>query len=145
MHPIAHRHPLSSARISGRRFSFQVKLAVLVGLTVVSGSAAVAQPATDHPRLWVRSSDLPALRSWATAANPVYDQGLRLLAEQAKADMDAGLLPGSDSGGNTWEQYPNEMYAELFAFMHSPSPDTTVYEEASRIGEVYQPAWTVPP
>ncbi len=73
--------------------------------------------ASGHPRLWVRAGDLSRLRSWAVASNPMYKDGLALLAAQAKADMDAGHLPSGDSGGITWEQYPNEMYAMLFAFM----------------------------
>ncbi len=81
--------------------------------------AAVASPAlaAGHPRLWVRAADLPRLRSWAVPENPVYQQGLKALAERASAEMDAGNLPSGDGGDITWEQYPNEMYAMLFAFM----------------------------
>ncbi len=76
-----------------------------------------AAPVTNHPRLWLTANDLPRLRSWAVSSNPVFRNGLAVLAANAKADMDAGLLPSQDSGGITWEQYPNEMYAQLFAFM----------------------------
>jgi hypothetical protein len=77
----------------------------------------------EHPRLWVRAEDLPRLRSWATDSNPLWSEGLRPLGEFARQEMDAGNLPGGDDGGNTWEQYPNEMYAELFAFLSLVHPD----------------------
>ncbi|MCP4362376.1 MAG: hypothetical protein GY796_30590 [Chloroflexi bacterium] len=70
-----------------------------------------------HPRLWVRDSDLIRLRSWANTSNPMYANGLALLAAQAKTDMDNGIIPAQDSGEITWEQYPTEMIAQLFAFM----------------------------
>lgn len=72
---------------------------------------------TGHPRLWIRATDLPRLRAWANADNPFYASGLAPLAAQAKIDMDDGLVPAQDSGDITWEQYPTEMYAQLFAFM----------------------------
>ncbi|MBN1667998.1 MAG: hypothetical protein JW862_12960, partial [Anaerolineales bacterium] len=76
-----------------------------------------AAPVTGHPRLWLRAEDLPRLRSWATASNPLYADGLAPLAEQAKADMDAGHVPDEDGGSVAWEDYPNETYAQFFAFM----------------------------
>ncbi|MBR9975042.1 MAG: hypothetical protein KFF77_05640 [Bacteroidetes bacterium] len=80
-------------------------------------------PATTHPRLWVRDADLSRLRSWAVATNPVYADGLELLAEGAIADMDAGHLPGGDIGIADWVEFPNEMYSQLFAFMSLIHPD----------------------
>src|SRR5689334_15281363 len=50
-------------------------------------------PVTGHPRLWVTAADLPRLRAWATASNPVYQNGLRAIAIQAKENMDNGLIP----------------------------------------------------
>ncbi len=82
-----------------------------------------AQPVTDHPRLWLQTSDLDRLRSWAVASNPVYQDGLLQVALAARNDMDNGLVPDLDEGGNTWDQYPCEMYAELFAFMSLVDPD----------------------
>ncbi|MEX2501961.1 MAG: hypothetical protein WD336_06265, partial [Trueperaceae bacterium] len=70
-----------------------------------------------HPRLWVTTADLPRLRAWANRDNPIYQQGLKVLAEEAVAAMDAGRVPAEDHGGTTWVQYPTEMYAQLFAFM----------------------------
>ncbi len=74
-------------------------------------------PTSGHPRLWFTAADIPRLRGWAVPTNPIFADGLAVLAENAKAAMDAGNLPSGDEGGITWEQYPNEMYAQLFAFM----------------------------
>ena len=93
-------------------------LALVVVLASL-GPTAAAQPLTTHPRLWITTADIPRLRSWAVPTNPVFQDGLRLLANQAKADMDAGLVPGLDAtnGGPTYVSYAAEQYAELFAFM----------------------------
>jgi hypothetical protein len=85
--------------------------------------AAPRAPVTGHPRLWLRAEDLPRLRAWAVNTNPIYRDGLVVLAAQAKADMDAGRVPGQDGGSTSYEQYPSEMYAELFAFMSLISSD----------------------
>ena len=92
--------------------------AILFGLTLLA-QAVHAAPVTTHPRLWLRADDLPRLRSWAVDSNPVYRDGLALLAASAKSDMDKGLVPGADAanGGATYVDYPAEQYAELFAFM----------------------------
>jgi len=79
--------------------------------------------ASNHPRLWLTADDLPRLRSWAVDSNPVYRDGLAVLADQAKANMDAGLVPQQDGGSYLWEEYPSEMYAQLFAFMSLISSD----------------------
>jgi len=77
---------------------------------------APAAPVTGHPRLWLRATDLPRLRSWAAASNSLYQNGLAVLAAQAKADMDAGHLPGDDTGGADWEQCTGDDQPR-----HSPS------------------------
>lgn len=87
-----------------------------------------AAPVTSHPRLWLTANDLPRLRSWAVSSNPVFQNGLAVLAANAKADMDAGLLT-QDTGGTTWDQYPNEMYAQLFAFMSLISGNQTTRDD----------------
>ncbi|MEZ5670539.1 MAG: hypothetical protein R3F55_24510 [Alphaproteobacteria bacterium] len=80
-------------------------------------------PRADHPRLWLTADDLPRLRSWATADNPIWRDGLAPLAERMKADMDEGRVPGEDTGQRYWEAYPTESYAELFAFLSLVDPD----------------------
>jgi len=117
---LSRRHPGSRAYAQGtvclaspKRGELRVFLAALA---LLAGSV-LAQPATDHPRLWIRSGDLTELRSRAVGSNPLWADGLAPLAVAAKQQMDDGLVPGADDGGITWEQYPTEMYAELFAFL----------------------------
>ena len=90
---------------------------------------AFGAPVTTHPRLWITEGDLPRLRSWAVASNPIWAQGLSVLAAQAKAEMDAGIMPGDDSGSPASQdpghgyQHFTEQYAELFAFLSLVDPD----------------------
>ncbi len=82
-----------------------------------------------HPRLLVRPEDLPRLRSWAVASNPIYQNGLLRVLEQAKADMDSGIAVQQDNGGTRYTDYPNEMFAELFAFASLISPDEAARQD----------------
>jgi hypothetical protein len=86
--------------------------------------AASVTLSTDHPRLWVRAADLPRLRAWAVASNPVYKSGLEALALEAKKAMDgAGPAGGGASGDCNVKGNFCETYAELFAFMSLVAPD----------------------
>ncbi len=109
-----------------------------IGLTRL----AAAEPVTGHPRLWLRADDLPRLRAWATASNPVYS-ALMELAEQWKADMDgspaaAGTpaqpprVPQEDTGDWQPETYAAEKYAQLFAFMSLISPEAAGRDDYAR-------------
>ncbi|HEU4537966.1 MAG TPA: hypothetical protein VFS00_27790, partial [Polyangiaceae bacterium] len=88
--------------------------------SVVTAAAAAPltgppTPVTGHPRLWVRQADLPQLRSWAVASNPVYKEGLEALATDAKKELDVATVGGGECivKGNFCETY-----AQLFAFMY---------------------------
>ncbi|HYF27375.1 MAG TPA: hypothetical protein VD931_16645, partial [Baekduia sp.] len=81
-----------------------------------------ARTAAGHPRLLVRRSDLPRLRRWASGANPLWAKGLRVLAAEAKADMDAGRVPGGDRGSDAYDEHTTEAYAQLFAFLSLVEP-----------------------
>ena len=88
---------------------------------------AAGQPLSGHPRIWVRPADLSRLRSWATPANPVYQDGLRVLAQDFKARMDNGSLYAGDEGKNYgYTQYPIERFAQVFAFMSLVENDPAV-------------------
>jgi len=100
----------------------KVMLFLSVALVSLITPAFAQTPVSTHPRLWIRADDLPRLRSWASDANPVYRDGLALLAERAKQDMDGGNVR-SDPGNSGYTDYPTEMYAELFAFMSLISPN----------------------
>jgi hypothetical protein len=88
-------------------------------LLAVGGIPAYSSPldTASHPRLWLTAADLPRLRGWATDANPLYRDGIKILAERAKGDMDRGDVPNRDCGSTEYEEFPTETYAELFAFM----------------------------
>ncbi|HEU4404158.1 MAG TPA: hypothetical protein VFS43_02520 [Polyangiaceae bacterium] len=95
---------------------------------VAEAPAAVAslRLAADHPRLWVRAADLPRLRGWATASNPLYKSGLEAAALEAKKAFDPSALVSGDCNvrGNFCETY-----AELFAFLSLVAPDAGQREE----------------
>jgi len=119
----------------GRRGTLLLLALSLSLFTLAPLSVAYAQIDAAHPRLWVSVGDVPRLRAWATGANPMYALGLAPLAEEAKAAMDAGLVPAEDDGGTTWIEYPSEMYAQLFAFMsliEADADDRRDYAERSR-------------
>jgi hypothetical protein len=89
----------------------------------------------NHPRLWIRQEDLPRLRALVNDGNPYYRDGLALLVESAKQNMDEGRVPGEDSGSAAWEEYPTEEYALLFAFMsliHPEAAERDVYAARAR-------------
>ncbi len=85
--------------------------------------AASVTLAGDHPRLWVRAADLPRLRSWAVASNPIYKSGLEAAALEAKKVFDAaGGAPAKGDDCNVGGNFC-ETYAQLFAFMSLVAPD----------------------
>ncbi|HRI57604.1 MAG TPA: hypothetical protein PK170_10970, partial [Anaerolineae bacterium] len=69
------------------------------------------------------------LRGWATAGNPLWAEGLLLLGERARAEMDEGRVPDEDCGNVGYEEYPTEMYAELFAFLSLVDPDPAARQD----------------
>lgn len=83
-----------------------------------------AQPALQHPRLWIRGEEhLAQLQSWATEDNPLWAQ-LVAMADEAITEMEAGNLPEGDLGGYAYTEYPNENYAMLLAFVSLIHPDS---------------------
>lgn len=100
--------------------------------TTTSAAPGVAR--TDHPRLLVTAEDLPRLRSWATEANPIYAQGLAAKVAQAEGLVADGTIPDTDSGlWSSYEPYPTESYAELFAFMSLVHPDAAKRDEYGQL------------
>ena len=98
------------------------------GRTTTAAAPLVAR--TDHPRLLVTPDDLPRLRSWATDDNPVYAEGLAPKVAQAEQLVADGTIPDTDSGlWSSYEPYPTESYAELFAFMSLVHPDRAKRDE----------------
>ncbi len=109
-------------------------VAISAASTTTAGTVPAnnVTPASNHPRLWVKGSDLPRLRSWAVDSNPVYKSGILVLANRAKAEMDNGTVPKGDEGTNTYVDYPTETYAELFAFMSLISNDQATRDDYAK-------------
>jgi len=108
-----------------------------INLTWVNHTArtspdTIPPPVIGHPRLWLRAEDLPRLRSWANDSNPIYKNGLAVVAARAVDEMDAGNVPDKSNGGTSWDPYPPEMYAELFAFMSLISNNSTMRDDYAR-------------
>jgi ligand-binding sensor domain-containing protein len=105
--------------------------------TVATAMPTIIPPVTTHPRLWITVNDLPRLRSWATAANPMYQYGLLPTVNTGRARADAHWswtwqggtgLPDSgwrDTGSTQYEWDYTEAYAQLFAFMSLVDPNQT--------------------
>src|SRR4051794_35052347 len=99
-------------RLRRRAHALAVALIVvgLLPLTAPTAARQDAAPVAGHPRLWITGDALPRLRSWASDANPFWRDGLAVLADAAKAEVDAGTVAADDPGdyvaGNT------EAYAE---------------------------------
>lgn len=108
--------------------SWMIALVVVILFTSINTPAqhhptSAQEPTPAHPRLWVRTDDLPRLRSWATPANPIYTEILVPFTEEAIRLMDAGTIPAGDTGEVSWVEYPTENYSQLFAFMSLIAPD----------------------
>jgi hypothetical protein len=86
----------------------------------------------NHPRLLVRDSDLPRLRSWAVSSNPMFSGGIEALAKECAQKMDAGDVkkdPGTPTG---YTGAPAEGFAEVFAFMSLISPSASEREQYAK-------------
>lgn len=102
--------------------------------SVIQNSSAPASAVSPlapntHPRLWLTPSDVERYRSWANSNNPLWQEGLLLLAERARTEMDEGRVPDQDCGNVGYEEYPTEMYAELFAFLSLIDPDPAMRQD----------------
>lgn len=107
--------------------------AALAGLGLPAATARAGDtrisPRTDHPRLWITADDLPRLRSWAHDDNPIWRDGLVVMAGVHADRMDNGDLPGGDGGTVAYEAYCTEVAAEVFAFMSLVHPDEGARED----------------
>lgn len=97
-----------------------------------SALAAVPFPVTTHPRLWVTTNDLPKLRGWATASNPIYAQGMAPLLNQSLWVYNHSFFPGGvpnpnypdDGDYNGYASTVSEQFAVVLAFnsLIDPNP-----------------------
>ncbi|MEO7332008.1 MAG: hypothetical protein ABI193_25755, partial [Minicystis sp.] len=92
------------------------------------GGSGVPSPSPNHPRLWVRTSDLPRLHAWATPANPIYVELVKIADQRFLAqDLDNPAMakdaPNAktvlqDQGSDIYQANPtSEEYARLLAFL----------------------------
>ncbi|MCW3097155.1 MAG: hypothetical protein JWL77_2773 [Chthonomonadaceae bacterium] len=93
-------------------------------------------PVSSHPRLWVTQNDLPRLQSWATANNPIYQQGIVPLLQQAVSIYNTQFFPNGVANPNYpdpgdtqgYSGYLTEQYGIVLAFnsLIDPSPTARV-------------------
>jgi hypothetical protein len=102
-------------------FSYSFIIVVLV----IFRTFSVAHAQDSHPRLWLTTESLAQYRVWANDNTRFWSESLLPLAEQARADMDAGNITNGDFGGYSYEDYPHENVAMLFAFMSLVHPIET--------------------
>jgi hypothetical protein len=77
-----------------------------------------------HPRLWITADDLPRLRTWAAATNPVWADGLSRVLAQVRTTVDSGRAIVGRSAG--WVEDPVEVDAEVLAFASLVEPDPSM-------------------
>jgi hypothetical protein len=106
-----------------RAFPGGRRAGILLVLLAASARLGLTAPVATHPRLWITQADLPRLRAWASASNPVYAQGIVPALAQAVTTYQTKFFPGGvanptfpDGGTSNWEQYAVEAYALFFAF-----------------------------
>ena len=92
--------------------------------------SAIPQPVASHPRLWITTNDLPHLRAWAVASNPVY-QALRMVLTEANNNYTTQFYPKGVANPN-WPDFGDtqgytgllsEEHAFIFAFFSLIDPD----------------------
>ena len=101
-----------------------------------STSAQIPFPVSGHPRLWITQNDLPTLQKWATAANPIYAQGMVPLLAQAVNIYTTQYFPNGVANPNYpdpgdvqgYSVYITEQVAIVLAFnsLIDPSPSARI-------------------
>jgi hypothetical protein len=104
--------------------------------TAIGTPATIPYPVSSHPRLWITTNDLPRLQSWASASNPIYQQGIAPVLNQAVSIYNTQFFPGGvpnpnypdpgDTQGYTG--YLTEQYGVVLAFnsLIDPSPSARI-------------------
>ncbi|HEX3345706.1 MAG TPA: hypothetical protein VHS09_14080, partial [Polyangiaceae bacterium] len=99
-------------------------------VVVPAAAAPPTAPLSTHPRIWITSSDLPRLRSWATKQNPVWANGIVPAMQEAISVYEKEFFPNGqpnpswpDPGITNWVHRVTEAYAEFFAFLSLVDPD----------------------
>jgi hypothetical protein len=96
-------------------------------------TAPIPYPVSSHPRLWITTKDLPRLRSWATASNPIYEKGMRPLLNEALSIYKTQFFPNGVANHNYpdpgdvqgYNGYLTEQYGIVLAFNSLIDPNPT--------------------
>lgn len=91
----------------------------------------------------VTQNDLPRLRSWATSSNPIYQQGMLPVRNQAISIYNTQFFPGGVPNPNypdpgdtqAYTGYLTEQYGVVFAFnsLIDPDPNARItYAQSAR-------------
>ena len=97
---------------------------------------AIPYPVATHPRIWITQQDLPRLRGWAVSTNPIYQQGILPLLNQAINIYQTQFFPNGAANPNYpdpgdvqgYTGYLTEQYGAVLAF-HSlidPNPSNRI-------------------
>jgi hypothetical protein len=65
-----------------------------------SSASAIPFPVSTHPRIWITQDDLPRLRSWAVSSNPIYQQGILPVLNQAVSTYNTQFFPNGSANPN---------------------------------------------
>jgi hypothetical protein len=65
-----------------------------------SSASAIPFPVSAHPRIWITQDDLPRLRSWAVSSNPIYQQGILPVLNQAVSIYNTQFFPNGSANPN---------------------------------------------
>lgn len=122
----------SVANANAATTTFTMPAANVVESSSYYTAAAIPQPVTGHPRLWITPNDVTKFRSWAMASNPLYQQGMVPLLNQAISDYTTKAFPGGQPAatnpdlGDTqgYQGLITEQEALIFAFnsLIDPNP-----------------------
>ena len=85
-----------------KKTAFRRLLSVVATSGVLWANSAAAEPSTSHPRLYLTPTLVDQIKTRAVPSNPVYQSGIRTVAENFKAKMDSGELYSIDNG-NPWQ------------------------------------------
>ena len=80
------------------------RLTLIFACVFLIGGVLHAQTDAAHPHLWITAQDLPRLRAWAAQNNPLYTDGLWVLANEAATLMDEGVITVQGIGSNAYDE-----------------------------------------
>ncbi|MGO8671129.1 MAG: hypothetical protein ACLQVD_07175 [Capsulimonadaceae bacterium] len=86
-----------------------------------AAAAAIAFPISSHPRLWMTPADLTRLRGWATASNPIWNQGVAVELAQAISNYNTYYFPGGVAANPYPDPGDSQGYTTLYSGTNMPA------------------------